>query len=904
MKVFEFAKEIGVETITLMDKIREWKLPIKSHMASLDDELITQIRTKLAEETASSAAKKKTKVSKAKKASEEKAPAAEAAVKKTVKATTKSTSVEKPVVKAAAPTVAKATTKVKAAVKTTKAVKATAVETAISEEAAPATEAPKLAPKKSGTVIRRKAGEPVVTLGTTPVAVEAQQEETTVAGSNSPISAEAAVTGAPDNQKRKNIVGKMDLSRAKPPAGAAASPDSRMRAPATGARNIRTGFFAQPAPVFDQQNESFEQAEERKRLEEKKRRPARGEEEVQSFIAADFRKREVIFQPKKKKVSVSRDVKKTQITMPKASKRVIRVEKSMSLGELALTMGIKAPLLVKKLMADGVMANMNTQLDFETIALVVPEFNFEAENVYKTPEEMVKEAAFGDLKADPVKRPPVVAVMGHVDHGKTSLLDAIRKADVASGEAGGITQHIGAYKVSIDDDKTITFLDTPGHEAFTQMRARGANVTDIAIIVVAADDGVMPQTSEAISHAKAAGVPIIIAVNKIDKPGANVDKIKQQLTEFEIVPEEWGGTHIFCEVSALKKTGIKELLEQILLVAEVEDYRANPARSGVGNVIEARLEKGRGVVATLLVKDGTVRIGDNIAAGQVAGRVRAMTNYKGEAVKEALPGDPVEIIGLSEVPAAGDSFNILEDEDTARTVALARKAEAHKVQATGKDALTLEELFAKVQKGQIQELNVVLKADVSGSIEALKGMLEKAATSEVKVKVIHSNIGGISESDVLLASTSGGLVLGFNVRPDTSAMRTAKERNVEIKTYTIIYELLDDVKKAMAGLLKPITREVVNGRAEVREVFPVPKLGNIAGCSVVDGKITRSDSCRLIRNGTIVFQGKFASLRRFKDDVREVASGFECGIGIENFNDIKVGDVIESFIIEQVAQTL
>jgi translation initiation factor IF-2 len=436
------------------------------------------------------------------------------------------------------------------------------------------------------------------------------------------------------------------------------------------------------------------------------------------------------------------------------------------------------------------------------------------------------------------------------------------------------------------------------------MRARGANATDIAIIVVAADDGVMPQTAEAINHAKAAEVPIIIAVNKIDKPGANVERIKQQLTEFEIVPEEWGGSNIFCEVSALKNTGIKELLEQILLVAEVEDLKANPERSGTGLVIESRLEKGRGVVATLLVRDGTVRVGDSIVVGQVPGRVRGMLNDRGEQVKEAKPGDPVEMMGLPESALAGDRFDIVEDEEVARHVAELRKAELMKPQATGKDSMTLEQLFAKVQKGQVLELNVVLKADVMGSLEALKGMLEKAATSEVKVKIVHAHVGGISESDVLLAATSGGIVLGFNVRPDTTAMRIAKERHVEIKTYTIIYELLDDVKKAMSGLLKPTLKEVVNGRAEVREVFSVPNIGNIAGCHVSDGKITRSDQCRLLRDGKIIYTGKFASLRRFKDDVREVASGFECGIGIENFNDIKVGDTIEAFIIEEIAKQL
>ncbi|OFZ19067.1 MAG: translation initiation factor IF-2 [Bdellovibrionales bacterium RBG_16_40_8] len=648
-----------------------------------------------------------------------------------------------------------------------------------------------------------------------------------------------------------------------------------------------------------------ESYEEERRREEKKKKPAAAkEEEVQIFNAADFRKREVIFQPKKKKVALRGETKKTQITTPKASKRIIKVEKAMSVNELAMAMGVKVSLLIKTLMNNGVTANINTALDFDTISLITPEFNFEAENIYLTPEQMIDAAAFGELKAESIVRAPVVTVMGHVDHGKTSLLDTIRKANVVAKEAGGITQHIGAYKVKLDDGKEITFLDTPGHEAFTQMRARGANVTDIAIIVVAADDGVMPQTAEAINHAKAAQVPIVIAINKIDKPGANVDRIKQQLTEYEIVSEAWGGSNIFCEVSATKKIGIKELLEQVLLVAEVEDLKANAQRSGTGIVIEARLDKGRGPVATLLVQDGTIRTGDNIVVGSVAGRVRAMINDRGEQTNAAGPSDPVEIIGLSESVFAGDRFDVVKDESAARAIAEVRKKDAEKSVPTGKDAVTLEDLFAKIQKGKVLELNVVLKADVTGSLEALRGMLEKAGTDEVKVKTIHSHVGGISESDVLLASTSGGVVLGFNVRPDTKALQIAKERNVEIKTYTIIYELLDDVKKAMGGLLKPTLKETVTGRAEVREVFTVPKVGNIAGCSVVDGKVTRSYQCRLLRDGTIIYTGKPSSLKRFKDDVREVASGFECGIGIENFNDIKVGDIIETFTVEEIARKL
>ena len=862
MKVFEFAKEIGIETISLMDKIREWKLPVKSHMATLDQPLMDEIRAKLLEERASKSSKTKV----VKKAAPKKP--ATAAPKKVAKATIQ----DSPVKKEKAPSAAPAKPK-------------------------------RAATKKQVGVIRRKAGEvpaPAVA-AEKEISPEAASAEEALAGETSgSTDAKASSTAetATVEAKRRNIVGRMDLSRVrKPGAGVATGLSDRTpRAPVTGSRNIRTGFFAQQ-PIAEQPA-NFE---DEKNREEKKRRPGNREEEQQIFNASDFRKREVIFQPKKKKVAVGRDIKKTLLTTPKASKRIIRVERAMSVGQVAATMGVKVPVLIKKLMSEGVMATINTDLDFETIALIAPEFQFEAENVYRSPDQRLDDSAFGDLSAEPVPRPPVVTVMGHVDHGKTSLLDAIRQGNVAAGEAGGITQHIGAYKVRLESGKEITFLDTPGHEAFTAMRARGANVTDIAIIVVAADDGVMPQTVEAISHAKAAEVPIIIAVNKIDKPGADVNRIKQQLTEQQIVPEEWGGSNIFCEVSALKKTGIRELLEQILLVAEVEDLKANPKRSGTGVVIESRLEKGRGAVATVLVNDGSFSIGDHIVAGVAAGRVRAMINDRGESVQSAQPGDPVEILGLPEAVVAGERIDVVKSEDIAREIAQARKAELEKPVATGKDAVSLEELFAKIQKGHAQDFNVIVKADVAGSVEALREMLGKESTPEIRVKVIHSQVGGVTESDVLLASTSGAVILGFNVRPDTPAMRLAKELNVDIRTYTIIYELLDDVKKAMVGRLQPVSKEVARGRAEVREVFSVPKAGNVAGCAVVDGKITRSDLCRIIRDGAIVYEGKFASLRRFKDDVREVASGFECGIGIENFNDIKVGDIIEDYVIEQVS---
>jgi translation initiation factor IF-2 len=600
---------------------------------------------------------------------------------------------------------------------------------------------------------------------------------------------------------------------------------------------------------------------------------------------------------------LNRPAMQTQITKPDASKLVVKVYDKMKVGDFAMEMKVKATDLIKVLMKNGVMATVNTDLDFDTIALIAPEFGYEAQSVKRTADEVLVETAFGELDATPVSRPPVVTVMGHVDHGKTSLLDAIRNADVASGEAGGITQHIGAYQVKLDSGQLITFLDTPGHEAFTAMRARGANVTDIAIIVVAADDGVMPQTAEAISHAKAAGVPMIVAVNKIDKPGANPDRIKQQLTEYEVVPEEWGGTTIFCNVSALKKTGIKELLEQVLLVAEVQDLKANPKRSGTGTVIESRLEKGRGNVATVLIKDGSMKVGQYIVAGTVSGRVRSLMNDRGEKVNEAGPSMPVEVLGLDGTPSAGDLVSIVIDERSAEEVVRIRK-DHEAIAANPSSKMSLEDLFSKVNKGDVKELPVIIKADVAGSLEALQGMFSKLSTAEVTVKIVHAAIGGITENDVLLASTAKGIVVGFNVRPDSNAQNQAKRHGVEIRTYSIVYELIDDMKKAMSGLLQPSVVEKVMGRAEVRNVFNVPKIGAIAGCSVLDGKIQRNNMARLIRDGKIVYEGKIGSLKRFKDDAKEVAQGFECGIGIENFNDVKTGDVIEAFIKEEVAREL
>ena len=998
-KVFEFAKEIGMSPLALMDKIREWKLPVRSHMAELEPEVLEKIRLKLkggGDPDEAPAAPAKKKVAKKAAAPKDEAEAAPAAKKKVAKkaaapaaapapANAKAKSSAKAAAAVAAPieepatgkkgaVVRKAPSKVvvrkkedeeAAALAAKEAADAEAAETArlvqeqadydaaiAAEDAAAAAEAAAL---QATAAANAEVVAPVAATATAAAAPSAApvgvSRPSASAAAQAPDAASAPVArkrevvmtaGGPSSgirsEPRRNIVGRMDLSRVAPPAGtptrpggpgfgtstAGASrpggytggnPASRpgqpfSGGPSSGPRPLRTGFVSSgPVEVEDEAT-----LEARRRFDEKKgpRKPgapggpgagAGGrEEEVVAFAATEFRKREMVFQPKKKKGSLNRVAMKTEITKSKASKRVVKVDQTMKLSDLANEMGVKAGQLTKILMQQGVMATMNTELDFDTIALIAPEFNHEAQNVHQSVQMMIDNTAFGELDAASIVRPPVVTIMGHVDHGKTSLLDVIRKANVVSGEAGGITQHIGAYQVKTEKGHMITFIDTPGHEAFTAMRTRGANATDIAIIVVAADDGVMPQTIESISHAKAAGVPIIVALNKMDKAGANPDRVKQQLTEQQLVPEEWGGDTIYVPVSAHTKLGIPELLEQIDLVAEVQELKANPKRSATGLVIESRMDKGRGPVATLLIQDGTLEVGQSIVVGTVAGRVRGLINDKGERVKSAGPSQPVEVQGLADVPLAGDKFDAVEDDQAAARIAGERKAAAEAQGPKGK--VSLEDIFAKLKAGDMKELNIILKADVAGSQEAIKGMFDKLGTSEVKPKIIHAAVGGINESDILLASSAKAIVVGFNVRPDSGALAAAKRLAVDVRTYSIVYELIDDMKKAMGGMLTPDIVEKQLGRAEVRNVFSVPKAGTIAGCFVTEGKILRNAEVRLLRENKIIYTGKLGSLKRFKDDAKEVATGFECGMSIENYNDVKVGDVIEAFVKETVVREL
>ncbi len=592
-------------------------------------------------------------------------------------------------------------------------------------------------------------------------------------------------------------------------------------------------------------------------------------------------------------------LRRLQLEIAKKAPTKVLIPDEIGVGELASRMKKTGAEVVKCLIKNGVMASLSDIIDFDTAAIIAEEMGCKVEKeVIVTIEERLIDTA-EDREEDLKSRAPVVVVMGHVDHGKTSLLDYIRSANVVSGEAGGITQHIGAYQVDVKGNP-VTFLDTPGHEAFTAMRARGAMITDIAILVVAADDGIMPQTVESINHAKAADIPIIVAINKMDKPAANPDRIMQQLTEYSLVPEEWGGETIVCPISAKTGMGIDNLLDMVVLTSEVQELKANPNRTAHGAVIEARLDKGRGPVATLLVQNGTLKQGDVIIAGTAVGRVRAMTDARGKKLTEAGPSVPVEIIGMGEVPGAGDDFHAVADERMARELVEQRKAERKDAIHSSVGKVTLEDLFSQIQAGEMKNLNVIVKADVQGSAEAVKASLEKLSNEEVRVRVIHCAVGAISESDVMLAGTSGAIIVGFNVRPDNNAKDSAARMGVDMRMYRVIYDAINEIEAAMKGMLAPKFREVDLGRAEVRNVFRITGVGMVAGCYVLDGKMQRNAQMRLLRDNIVIYDGAIASLQRFKDSVKEVAAGYECGITFEKFQDIKEGDIIEAFLMEQI----
>jgi translation initiation factor IF-2 len=607
------------------------------------------------------------------------------------------------------------------------------------------------------------------------------------------------------------------------------------------------------------------------------------------------------FKPMRRKVVLKTTAKKTEVTVPKAIKRIIRIAEVITVADLAKRMGVKGGDLIKKLMDMGVLVNINQVIDADVASLVAGEFGYEIEKVSLERQELLERKE--DLPEQLIPRPPVVTIMGHVDHGKTMLLDAIRKTNVVSGEAGGITQHIGAYDVQLDNGHVV-FIDTPGHEAFTAMRARGAQVTDVVVLVVAADDGVMPQTKEAIDHARAAKVPIVAAINKIDKPNANPEKVKKDLADYGLVPEQWGGHTLIAEVSAKQKAGIKELLESILLQAEVLELKANPDKPARGIIIEAKLDKGRGPVATVLVQEGTLKAGDVFVAGSHYGRVRAMLNDKGKKMDGARPSMPVEVIGFTDVPEAGDPFIVVSEERMAKQISLYRQEKIREKELSKLSKVSLEELYDKIKKGEIKELNVIIKADVQGSIEAVKEALKKISTDAVKVNLIHDAVGGITETDVNLAAASNAIIIGFNVRPGPKAQSLAEQEQVDVRTYSIIYDAIDDVRKALEGLLEPTYKEHVLGRAQVIEVFNIKKVGTVAGSVILDGKVVRGSHARILRDNVVIYDSRIASLRRFKDDMKECTQGLECGIWIENFSDIKLGDIIESYEMEEVQSRL
>ncbi len=912
-KVYELAKELGIDSKSLMQKLANMKLAVKSHMSSLEPDVVKKVSESLKQQDKPKAIKtKKVKTKQPKKVETKKTKKTKKIkkikkIKKTKAKTTSKdvvvkpkTSFEKKKVFELAREIGLDTITLMGKLKAWKLAPKSHMSVLDSETLGKVYElledekdkkvevkrvVKKVVKKISKKVIRRTAS----SVPSVKQAEERARKQKEIEEAQKEAEAEPD-TKTEDRSKtrttRKNIVGKIDLSRVAKPAK---KDSEKVRA---GKPYSKANVPVHPSPSSDKRDTKKRTSSLDKNVEttvSQKR-----EEEVPQFVGSEFRKREVLFQPKKRKMVLNRESKKTLITTPSAKKRVVKIYGSITVAELAKNMSVKVPELISVLAKNGVEANINYELDYDTASLIAPEFKHEVVNVKRSLEDITDIAAFGDLDAKKVKRSPIVTVMGHVDHGKTTLLDTIRKTNVASKEAGGITQHIGAYSVDLGDNKQITFVDTPGHEAFTAMRVRGANVTDIVIIVVAVDDGFMPQTVEAINHAKAANVPIIIAINKMDKPGVDVEKIKQKATEFELVPEEWGGTTMFSPISAKTGDGVSDLLEHIVLVAEMAELRCNPKRSGVGVVLEAQVKSGRGNVATLLVQDGTISVGQYICAGTIKGKVRAIISDKGKNIKSAGPGKPVEILGLDQTPSAGDKFYICKSEKGASLIVDKMKEGVSK-DAVPDSKMSLDDLFSKITSSDMITLPIVVKTDVAGTGEAIKQVLNKISNPEVQVKVVHSAVGGISESDVLLASSVKGIVVGFNVRPDSAALNISSAKGIEIKTYNVVYELLDDIEKAIQGLLKPEIKENIVGHLEVRNVFSVPKTGTIAGCFVLDGKVNRTSKLRLIRQGSSIYEGNVGSLKRFKDDVKEVLTGFECGVKIEGYNDIKVEDTIEAY---------
>ena len=890
MRVHELAQKLGLDNKTLLERLRAAGIDVKSHLSVLDAAAIDLFNSEQASAQ----------------------PEAEEAVEEKIEERRITPGIirrrRKEVPKAAepAPAAEEAPAVPVETAETTKA--ATPVTEQVSAEPEPAVEEePTTKESLEKPVVEEAAAEEPAPAVEEETAPQIETEEPAEKAEEEPVEKPApAVQEQEATASQAKILGRVELSQLSKPKAEPSRPARQRPERSNGAPRGRAKTPQVVAP------EMLVQEDPSRSGKKKKGKGGNGRDMDQRDGGRGRRPRREIFEPDRERrprkgKKSAKPVHKTEVTTAKAIKRIIRISDVITVGELAKRMGIKANDLIKELMRQGSMVTINHPLDFETAALLASEFNYEVENVAFDEDVILEDTTVkveGPEETEGLEvRPPVVTIMGHVDHGKTSLLDAIRTTDVTAGEAGGITQHIGAYDVELDGRK-ITFLDTPGHEAFTAMRARGAQATDIVILVVAADDGVMPQTKEAISHSKAAGVPIIVAVNKIDKPEANPERVKQELTEFELVPEDWGGDTIFVEVSAKQHTNLESLLEMILLQAEVLELKANPNKRAKGIVVEARLDKGRGAVATVLVQEGTLNIGDPIVTGINFGRVRTMTDDRGRQLKEAGPSCPVEVTGLSGTPDAGDAFHAVENEKAAKDVASHRQRKLREAELASSSKISLDQLYARLQEGDVKELKVIIKGDVQGSVEAVKDSLGKLSTEACRLVVIHGAVGGIIESDVSLASASDAIILGFNVRPEPKASAQAELEGVDIRLYNIIYDAVEDVRNAMEGLLAPVYQEKHLGRVEVRETFHVSKVGTIAGCYVTDGKIVRGAQVRLVRDNIVVWEGKMSSLKRFKDDVKEVASGYECGISLENYNDIKVGDVIEAFEMEAIKATL
>ena len=898
-RVYELAKELGIDSKELISRLEKFGIAVKSHSSTLEDADVEKIQKELlsgephemveqrlkstiirrravrpvAEEIIAEPVEAEIPITPEEKKIDSAVPKAakkEKAVPKEVQ-----TPVTAPAEKAPKKTVPEEAIPPKAAKPEEPAVKDITVES--QTKPADAVEEISKKPKKKIELVEKKPAPPSAIPPATPEAREASQRE----DKKEAVSAQAPKEAAPEIKKEPAQKPALKIVKEIIPAKAVEKPAKwePEKAKIKGKK---------PVEVVMEELPSARKKAFIKKLVDKKDRREDSDREERATKWKDGKRQ------------VAAKMKKTVITTPKAIKRRIKVGEVITVGELAKKMGVKASEVINKLIGLGLMVTINQSIESDVATLIAGEFGYQVDSVGTEYDESLQKVE--SLSENLTTRAPVVTIMGHVDHGKTSLLDAIRQTNVIAGEVGGITQAIGAYHVRIKD-RDIVFLDTPGHEAFTAMRARGADVTDIVVLVVAADDGVKDQTIEAINHARVAGVPIIVAVNKIDKPGADPGKIKQVLSDYNLVSEQWGGDTIYCEVSAKKKQGIEELLEMILLQADVMDLRADPNRPARGVIIEAKLDRGRGPVATVLIEEGTLREGDAFVSKTEFGKVRALINDQGERVEEGGPSMPVEVIGFSRVPQVGAEFICVEDEKKARSIGeyWIRKERERELSKSSK--ITLEQLYQKIKEG-VKELNVIIKGDVQGSIEAMTDALNKLSTADIKLKIIHSSTGAITETDVMLASASNAIIIGFNVRPDSRVTGIAEQEGVEIKLYEVIYDVIADVKAAMEGLLEPIYKETVIGRAEVKELFKVPKLGTIAGSYVTGGKIARNANLKLVREGVQIYDGKLLSLRRFKDDAKEVMEGFECGIGIEGFNDIRVGDIIEAYINEQIERKL